>query len=103
MVALIALQNTLEGQLWQIILDGYGYDCDTHLFLRRIRQEGILGWVKRQVENVESDLAFLKHIKGIPVWDETIRDATIARRVLEVLTTGKDRGPYLGPGDPRLR
>lgn len=38
---MIALQNTLEGQLWQIILDGYGYDCDTHLFLRGIRQAGL--------------------------------------------------------------
>lgn len=100
---MIALQNGFEGQLWQILLDGYGYDCDTHLFLREIRLDGILGWVMRRVENVESDLAFMKHVKGIPVWDETIRDAMIARRVLEVLTTGKDRGPYLGPGDPRLR
>lgn len=100
---MIALRNNLEGQLWQIILDGYGYDCDTHLFLREIRQRGILDWVLQRIENVESDLAFLKHIKGVLLWEKTIRDITLARRILEVLVRGKDRGKYLGPGDPRLR
>ncbi len=99
---MIALQNGLEGQLWQIILDAYGHDEDTHLFLRQIRQEGTLNWIARHVETIESDLVFQKYKKGLPIYEETIRDATMLRRMLEVLTTGSDRGPYLGPGDDRL-
>jgi len=99
----IALQNGLEGQLWQIIVDAYGYDEDTHLFLRQIRQDGVINWLAKRIEHIESDLVFLKHRKGLPIWDETIRDATLTRRMLEVITTGQDRGLYLGPGDDRLK
>ena len=98
---MIVLQNGLEGQLWQIILDAYGYDEDTHLFLRQIRQDGVINWLAKRIEHIESDLVFLKHRKGLPIWDETIRDATIVRRMLEIITTGQDRGLYLGPGDDR--
>lgn len=100
---MIALQDGLEGQLWQIIVDAYGHDEDTHLFLRQIRQEGVLKWISKRAEHVESDLVFLKYRKGLLIFDETIRDATILRRVLEVLTTGEERGQYLGPGDERIR
>jgi len=100
---MIVLQDGLEGQLWQIILDAYGYDEDTHLFLREIRQDGVIAWLAKRIEHIESDLVFLRHCKGLPIWDETIRDATIVRRMLEVITTGQDRGLYLGPGDDRLR
>lgn len=100
---MIALQNGFEGQLWQIIIDAYGYDEDTHLFLREIRQTGLLAWLAKRIEHIESDLVFLRHCKGLPIWDETIRDTTIVRRMLEVITTGQDRGLYLGPGDDRLR
>jgi len=100
---MIVLQNGLEGQLWQIILDAYGYDEDTHYFLREIRQNGVINWLAKRIEHIESDLVFMKYRKGLPVWDETIRDATITRRMMEVLTTGQDRGQYLGAGDDRLR
>jgi len=100
---MIALQNGLEGQLWQIIVDAYGCDEDTHLFLREIRQIGLLAWIATRIEHIESDLVFLKYRKGLSIWDETIRDATLMRRILEVLTTGQDRGRYLGAGDDRLR
>jgi hypothetical protein len=99
----IALQNGLEGQLWQIIVDAYGYDEDTHLFLREIRQTGLLAWLAKRIEHIESDLAFLKHTKGVPIYEETIRDATLMRRVLELAARGKERGCCLGPGDPRIR
>lgn len=100
---MIVLQNELEGQLWQIILDAYGYDEDTHMFLRQIRQDGVINWLAKRIEHIESDLVFMKYRKGLPVWDETIKDATITRRMMEVLTTGQDRGQYLGAGDDRLR
>jgi len=98
----IALQNGLERQLWQILIDVYGHDKDTHMFLREIRRDGLLNWIAKRMEHIESDLVFLKYRKGLPIWDETIRDATLTRRMLEVITIGQDRGRYLGLGDDRL-
>lgn len=69
---MIALQNGFEGQLWQIIIDAYGYDKDTHLFLREIRQDGVIAWLAKRIEHIESDLVFLRHYnydkrrKGFP-------------------------------------
>ena len=88
-----ALQNGFEGQLWQIIVDAYGYDEDTHLFLREIRQDGVIAWLAKRIEHIESDLVFMKYRKGLPVWDETIRDATITRRMLELAAKGKETIP----------
>jgi len=99
----IALTNSLEGQLWRIILDAFGYDEDTHYFLREIRQRGILEWAKQRAVAIESDLVLLRHTKGVAVYKETVRDATILRRLLGILAEGKDSGPYLGPGDARLK
>lgn len=63
----------------------------------RVTKRGVV-----QIE-IESDLAFLKHQKGLDIWPETLREITLPRRTLEVANKGEEGGEYLGPGDPRLK
>lgn len=100
---MLSVKKALVDKIWQVIVDTYGIDEDTQYFLLDMQKEGILKWALRKTENLESDLAFMKHAKGMPIYDETIRDATLMRRVLELVVKGEEKGPYLGPGDPRLR
>lgn len=93
------LENSLERQLWQIILDAHNYDEDTHLFLLEIRKIGPIRWALQRAVNVESDVLFMKYSQGVPIFNSTVTDATIVRRLLELLATGKESGPCLVPGD----
>ena len=87
----------MEEQLCQIILDAYGHDEDTHLFLLEIRQVGVLKWALQRAENVESDVLFMKYDQGVPIFNSTVKDATMVRRLLELLSTGKESGPCPAP------
>ncbi len=100
---MLAAGKKQADKLWDVIVDTYGIDQDTQYFLLEIQNIGILEWALKKAEHLESDLAFLKHTKGVPIYEETIRDATLMRRVLELAARGEERGRYLGPGDPRIR
>ena len=100
---MLATEKKQVDKLWDVIVDTYGEDQDTQYFLLEIQNMGTLEWALKKAEHIESDLAFLKHTKGVQIYEETIRDATLMRRMMEVLTTGQDRGQYLGAGDDRLR
>ena len=99
---MIDIQSELEGKLWNVILDAYGYDEDTHMFLREVRDLGILKWLLIRARLLESDLVFLKYRKGVDIFPEDIKNATVIRRVMEILVNGEDSGKYLGPGDNRI-
>lgn len=99
---MIDIQSELEGKLWNVILDAYGYDEDTHMFLREVRDLGILKWLLIRARLLESDLVFLKYRKGVDIFPEDIKNATVIRRVMEILVNGEDSGKYLGPGDDRI-
>ena len=100
---MLATEKKQVDKLWDVIVDTYGEDQDTQYFLLEIQNMGILEWALKKAEHIESDLAFLKHTKGVQIYEETIRDATLMRRVLELAARGKERGCCLGPGDPRIR
>lgn len=100
---MLATEKKQVDKLQDVIVDTYGEDQDTQYFLLEIQNMGTLEWALKKAEHIESDLAFLRHTKGVPIYEETIRDATLMRRVLELAARGKERGCYLGPGDPRIR
>ena len=100
---MLATEKKQVDKLWDVIVDTYGADQDTQYFLLEIQNMGTLEWALKKAEHIESDLAFLRHTKGVQIYEETIRDATLMRRVLELAARGKERGCCLGPGDPRIR
>lgn len=99
---MIAPKGNIESKVWQIILDSYGYDEDTHLFLSEYCKNGAAKWALKRAFNTESELVFLKHNRGVKIPDSAINDATMVRRVLELIVNGEDSGKYLGPGDGRI-
>ena len=100
---MLATEKKQVDKLQDVIVDTYGEDQDTQYFLLEIQNMGTLKWALKKAEHIESDLAFLRHTKGVQIYEETIRDATLMRRVLELAAKGKERGCCLGPGDPRIR
>ena len=38
---------------------------DERLGVREIRQNGLLAWLAKRIEHIESDLAFLRHTKEV--------------------------------------
>jgi hypothetical protein len=77
--------NLLEGQLWKLILERYDHDEDTHLFLEEMRRYGLMKWISERAGRIESDIKFLIGEEGYGVWPETLKDATMLRKVCELL------------------
>ncbi len=87
---MLATEKKQVDKLQDVIVDTYGEDQDTQYFLLEIQNMGTLEWALKKAEHIESDLAFLRHTKGVPIYEETIRDATLMRRVLELAARGTE-------------
>jgi hypothetical protein len=77
--------NLLEGQLWKLIIERYGHDEDTYIFLEEMRRYGLMAWISAKARRIESDINFLVETKGQNIWPETIKDAAMLCKVCELL------------------